>query len=183
MYRHFYYVLLLCLPFMIQAQPQLEQEIANVQAGLSNWVPFIGVSEDDGIRLDYDGDGNREIVGWYQNGNNLYLSARSITDESIQWNFEISEDWQQPDWQLKDLLFLGFQDINGNGTPEALIAKRNRPIRELGLTHVAVVTESGGYFNFGADRVLKGVGDWDGDGNVELIFQNEANGKLELWGQ
>jgi hypothetical protein len=168
---------------MLLAQPQLEQEMEDVQAGLTNWVPYIGIAEDDGIRLDYNGDGDREIIGWYQTGDNLFLSARSSTETAMQWVFEISEEWQQPDWQPKDLIFLGFQDIDADGELEALIAKRNRPFRELGLTHVAVVTENGDYFNFGADRVLKDIADWDGDGNVELVFQNVANGKLELWGQ
>ena len=178
-------ILLGCvLNISLFAQPQLEQEMENVQAGLPHWVPFVGLTEADGIRLDYDGDGNREIVFWFQDGDELLLIARSSADPEVEWNFNLTDNWVQPDWQYRDLMFLGFQDIDGNGTLEALIGKRNRPFLENGLTHVAIASASADdFFSFGPDRILKDVADWDGDSFIELVFQNEANGHLELWGQ
>ena len=173
------------LSLSLQAQePQLEQEILSAEAGLPHWIPFVGLTETEGIRLDYDGDGNREIVFWLPDGDNILLIARSSADPEVEWTFHLTDKWVQPDWQFRDLMFLGFQDIDGNGTVEALIGKRNRPLRINGLNHVAIASLSADdFFNCGPDRILKDVSDWDDDGQVELVFQNEATGNIELWGQ
>lgn len=171
-------LLLSMCAFSLWAQPQLEHEIQNAQTGLPNWIPQVG-------SMDYDGDGNAEMFLLEYDDSDLRLIVQSSADPNAQWIFSWNEYCPQVESCEQNIQFLGFFDFNGDGTHELLLGKRNSPIIQKGYSHLAIITDSNDDDSFFSwpGRVLKDIRDWDNDGVLELVLQNQNTGSIELWGQ
>ena len=171
--------------FALSAQPQIEHVVQNAQSGLPNWVPQIGSSGLDGVCfMDYDEDGNADLFILTFDGSDVGLTVKSSADPNIQWTFQWDGYCPQAGCD-ENVQFLGFYDFDGDGVRQPLIGKRNPPVTENGYTHLATFSDSDGVdvFFFGAGRVLKDIRDWDNDGYLEIIFQDNGLAAIELWGQ
>ncbi|MGL4174380.1 MAG: FG-GAP-like repeat-containing protein [Actinomycetota bacterium] len=156
------------------------QRLAGNGTGGLNAPRSIGTNWDDIDRLvvsgDWNGDGAVDVLGRNRNSGSLYLYAGTGAD-GFRSGVRIGTGWNSVD------LITGVGDWNGDGHPD-IVARQSQ-------TGALILYGGNGKGSFAFTRqigtgwsgmnLITGVGDWDGDGRVDLVSRGKANGLLYLY--
>ena len=130
---------------------------------------------------DFNGDGKSDIV--FQNANaNGAVYIWSMDGTTISGNDSGMPGVAGADWAVK-----GVGDFNGDGKSD--IVFQNTASDGGGAVYIwamngaSIAGDGTGYVaSAGADWVVKGVGDFNGDGRSDIVFQNaNENGAVYIW--
>ena len=129
---------------------------------------------------DFNGDGKSDIV--FQNtasdgGGAVYIWAMngaSIAGDGTGYVASAGADW----------VVKGVGDFNGDGRSDIVFqnANENGAVYIWDMNGTTIGADGGGYVGAaGADWAVKGVGDYNGDGRSDILFQNTASGAVYIW--
>ncbi len=167
------------------AQPNLETFKKNAKMAIPNWSPEFHCFLIDGKcmdPMDYNGDGQPEIISFTHKigSSDIVLVAKNYTNPDSIWTFPLPSTIAE---DLDYLAFLGFYDIDGDGNNEILIGRILPPFSQNGIDRGVIFIPAGGIIFEWDNKVIKDIRDWDNDGYVELVLQDNQSNNIEIWGQ
>ena len=124
---------------------------------------------------DFNGDGQSDIL-WHNTNGQLLLwqmnGAALIGAEAVADGTAVSADWK----------IAGVEDFNGDGKSDLLWRNSDGAVAEWNMNGTAIdsVGTVAGGAGVPADWQIAGIGDFGGDGNADILWQN-TSGQLALW--
>jgi VCBS repeat protein len=125
---------------------------------------------------DFDGDGTSDVLWQSKTTRSLGIwTLRGNTVTSIQWLDTLGP--ADPSWKL-----VGSGDVNGDGFADLVWQNTSDGTVAVWVMHGTMLLISGlvNYVPVTNDWHIRGVGDVNGDGRADLIWQNDIGG-LAVW--
>lgn len=142
----------------------------------SNAFPSFSQPASSVINLDYDQDGDQDIIIGFRQVPDQYPSSKGIQvwENDGDGNFSVSstnQSWMEDLGMITDIISA---DLSGIGKSEVVIVGESTPITVLSFESGSWKNVSSTYF----ERPMVGLwnqveaSDWDGDGKMELLVGN-----------
>jgi serralysin len=140
------------------------------------WISFGGVPVQWRIvgAGDFDNSGTMDLV-WQNNVTGTCTVSLFHSTGRPQWT---SIGTFSTDWKI-----VGVHDFDNNGSPDLVFENHRTGLRGIWLTKVGAVSGEG-WVNLGFVDLnwhVAGTGDFDGNGTIDLVWQNTATGQCGVW--
>ncbi len=125
---------------------------------------------------DFNGDGNSDVL-WRQDGSGqVYvweMNGQTVTDEGAVAHAPVTSDWH----------FQGVGDFNGDGNSDVLWRQDGSGQVYVWEMNGQTVTDEGAVAHAPVtdDWHVQGIGDFNGDGNSDVLWRQDGSGQVYLW--
>ena len=144
------------------------QEGAETVAPSSDWV-IEGVG-------DFNGDGKADIL--WQNSNTGEVYIWFMSGSTIASQLGVESVAPSTGWVIK-----GVGDFNGDGKADILWQNSINGEVYIWFMNGSTIASQAGvkYVPSSSGWVIKGIGDFNGDGMADILWQNSSSGEVYLW--
>ncbi|MEM6451305.1 MAG: FG-GAP-like repeat-containing protein [Cyanobacteria bacterium P01_D01_bin.105] len=166
------------MPIVTGWRPQPEAYANNSGSGNNSSSDGSSSNGSSNNTLDFNGDGRSDVL-WH----NTQTGETSLWTTAGESGNQVSDMASLPSidagWQLKSMA-----DFNGDGRPDWLVRNSSSGANEVwylggeqGRERISKET----MISLGSDWDIRGVGDFDADSRVDILWQNQNTGQSVIW--
>ena len=154
--------------WLVNGATILSQAAAETVSPSSDWV-IKGVG-------DFNGDGKADIL--WQNSNTGEVYLWFMNGSAIASQAGVAYLPSSTGWVIK-----GIGDFNGDGKADILWQNSSSGEVYIWFMNGSTITSQVGVESVApsTDWVIKGVGDFNGDGKADILWQNSSSGEVYIW--